>query len=104
MISLQGKKAIVTGGAGGIGLAGVRLFRAAGADVIIADIDENAGRRAADETGATFVRCDVSNSNDVQRVVAAADGCLYIERIVAAVDGESRAFGIASVRNGSRDR
>ena len=78
MISLQGKKAIVTGGAGGIGLAGVRLFRAAGADVIIADIDENAGRRAADETGATFVRCDVSNSNDVQRVVAAADGRLDI--------------------------
>ena len=55
MISLQGKKAIVTGGAGGIGLAGVKCFREAGADVIIADINEEAGRRAAAETGATFV-------------------------------------------------
>ena len=78
MISLQGKKAIVTGGAGGIGLAGVKCFREAGADVIIADINEEAGRRAAAETGSTFVKCDVSNSADVQHAVAAADGRLDI--------------------------
>ncbi|MBO7532577.1 MAG: SDR family NAD(P)-dependent oxidoreductase, partial [Victivallales bacterium] len=78
MISLQGKKAIVTGGAGGIGLAGVKCFREAGADVIIADINEEAGRRAAAETGATFVKCDVSNSADVQHAVAAANGKLDI--------------------------
>ncbi len=78
MISLQGKKAIVTGGAGGIGLAGVKAFRAAGAEVIFADINEEAGRKAAAETGATFVKCDVSNSADVQAVVAAADGKLDI--------------------------
>ena len=78
MISLKGKKAIVTGGAGGIGLAGVRCFRAAGAEVIIADINEEAGRQAAAETGATFVKCDVSKSTDVQAVVAAADGKLDI--------------------------
>ena len=78
MTSLQGKKAIVTGGAGGIGLAGVRLFRAAGAEVIIADVNEAAGRQAAAETGATFVKCDVSKSADVQAVVAAAEGKLDI--------------------------
>ena len=78
MISLKGKKAIVTGGAGGIGLAGVKCFRAAGAEVIIADINEEAGRQAASETGATFVRCDVSKSADVQAVVAAAEGKLDI--------------------------
>ena len=78
MISLKGKKAIVTGGAGGIGLAGVKCFRAAGAEVIIADINEEAGRQAAAETGATFVRCDVSRSADVQAVVAAAEGKLDI--------------------------
>ena len=78
MISLKGKKAIVTGGAGGIGLAGVKCFRAAGAEVIIADINEEAGRQAAAETGATFVRCDVSKSADVQAVVAAAEGKLDI--------------------------
>ena len=78
MISLKGKKAIVTGGAGGIGLAGVKCFRAAGAEVIIADINEEAGHQAAAETGATFVRCDVSKSADVQAVVAAAEGKLDI--------------------------
>lgn len=78
MISLKGKKAIVTGGAGGIGLAGVKCFRAAGAEVIIADINEEAGLQAAAETGATFVKCDVSKSTDVQAVVAAAKGKLDI--------------------------
>jgi len=78
MISLKGKKAIVTGGAGGIGLAGVKCFCAAGAEVIIADINEEAGRQAASETGAAFVKCDVSKSADVQAVVAAADGKLDI--------------------------
>ena len=78
MADLQGKKAIVTGGAGGIGLAAVRLFRAAGAEVLIADINEAAGEAAARKTGARFVRCDVSSSADVQRVVAAADGKLDV--------------------------
>ena len=68
----------MTRGAGGIGLAGVKAFRAAGAEVIFADINEEAGRKAAAETGATFVKCDVSNSADVQAVVAAADGKLDI--------------------------
>ena len=77
-LSLAGKTAVVTGGAGGIGLAGVRLFRKAGARVIIADIDEAAGQRAAAETGALFVRCDVSKSADVQNVISAAEGKLDI--------------------------
>ena len=37
MIELKGKKAIITGGAGGIGLAAARTFTKAGAEVIIAD-------------------------------------------------------------------
>ena len=77
-LPLAGKTAVVTGGAGGIGLAGVRLFRKAGARVIIADIDEAAGQRAAAETGALFVRCDVSKSADVQNVISAAEGKLDI--------------------------
>ena len=78
MISLQGKKAIVTGGAGGIGLAGVKCFREAGADVIIADINEEAGRKAAAETGSMFVKCDVSKSEDVRKVIDFAKGKLDI--------------------------
>ena len=78
MSSLSGKKAIITGGAGGIGLAAVRIFTAAGAQVIIADINDEAGAKAARETGAQFIRCDVSDSQDVQRVIAAAEGKLDI--------------------------
>lgn len=78
MIELTGKKAIITGGAGGIGLAAARTFTKAGAEVIIADINETAGKKTAEETGATFIRCDVSNSLDVQNVIAAANGKLDI--------------------------
>ena len=45
MERLKGKTVIVTGGAGGIGRAGVELFAAEGARVIIADISEKAGRQ-----------------------------------------------------------
>lgn len=78
MIELKGKKVIITGGAGGIGLSAVRIFAAAGAEVIIADINEEAGQAAARETGAVFIRCDVSKSEDVQKVISACDGKLDV--------------------------
>ena len=78
MERLKGKTAIITGGAGGIGLAAVRLFRASGAEVIIADIDDQAGAKAAAETGARFVKCDVSKSEDVRKVIDACGGKLDI--------------------------
>lgn len=58
---LDGRVAIVTGGASGIGLATVRRFRAEGADVLVADLDEAAGKAAADETGARFLAADVAD-------------------------------------------
>lgn len=78
MDRLKGKTVIVTGGAGGIGRAGVELFAAEGARVIIADISEKDGQKTASETGAEFVRCDVSKSEDVQKVIAAAGGKLDV--------------------------
>ena len=78
MERLKGKTVIVTGGAGGIGRAGVELFAAEGAHVIIADIDEKTGRETASAAGAEFVRCDVSKSEDVQKVIAAANGKLDV--------------------------
>ncbi len=76
MERLKGKTVIVTGGAGGIGRAGVELFAAEGAHVIIADIDEKTGQETADAVGGFFVKCDVSNSEDVRKVIAAANGKL----------------------------
>jgi len=78
MERLKGKTVIVTGGAGGIGRAGVELFAAEGAHVIIADINENEGKATASAVGGVFVQCDVSKSEDVRRVIAAANGKLDV--------------------------
>ena len=77
-LDLTHRTALVTGSTSGIGYAIAARLVEAGADVIIADINEEAGRRAAAETGSTFVKCDVSNSADVQHAVAAANGKLDI--------------------------
>jgi NAD(P)-dependent dehydrogenase (short-subunit alcohol dehydrogenase family) len=62
---LAGKIAVVTGGAGGIGLASARRLHAEGASVVIGDIDERTGTAAADELGGLFVPVDVSDEASV---------------------------------------
>ena len=71
MKRLEGKVALVTGGAQGIGFAGAKLFASEGAKVFIADINEAKGVAAAAEIGGTFVKCDVSKTEDVKAAVAA---------------------------------
>lgn len=72
MADLSGKIAIVTGAASGIGRAGAFAFAAAGAKVVVADINEPAGRAVAGEIGddAIFQAVDVRDSLQVQRMVA----------------------------------
>jgi len=74
MISLKGKRALITGGASGIGRATALLFARAGAAVALADLDEAGGEevmRQIEQDGgrAIFVRCDVSRATDCQRAV-----------------------------------
>jgi NAD(P)-dependent dehydrogenase (short-subunit alcohol dehydrogenase family) len=71
---LDGKRAVVTGAASGIGEATARLFVAEGATVVLADADELRGNRIAAELGDTarYVVTDVSREQDVDRAVAAS--------------------------------
>ncbi|HVE90842.1 MAG TPA: SDR family oxidoreductase [Actinomycetota bacterium] len=63
---LEGRRALVTGGASGIGLATVRRLVAEGATVCLLDVDPLAADRAASETGASFVQADVSDPAQVR--------------------------------------
>jgi 3-oxoacyl-[acyl-carrier protein] reductase len=63
---------IVTGAARGIGLELARFFADAGGNVIAVDFDGDVLEKACAEVGATGVRADVSNTDDVQRVIDTA--------------------------------
>jgi 3-oxoacyl-[acyl-carrier protein] reductase len=68
---LDGKVAIVTGGAGGIGRAISERYGAEGANVVVADVDgARAEAVAADIRGALGLACDVTNREDCDRVFA----------------------------------
>ena len=65
---LEGRVAVVTGGASGIGLASVRRLASEGAHVVIGDLDAAAGQAAADEVAGTFVQTDVTVDAEVERL------------------------------------
>ena len=68
---LDGKVAIVTGGASGIGAGTVRRFAEEGARVVVADLNVEAGQQLAGELGEVgrFVEADVADEGDVAAVV-----------------------------------
>lgn len=70
-MKIAGKSALVSGGASGLGAATVRLLAKSGAQVMIADVNEQVGKALAQELGGAvaFVKMDVTNEKDVQNAV-----------------------------------
>src|SRR5260370_17327085 len=65
---LDGRVAIVTGGARGIGLETAKALKENGARIVIVDINAEAGEKAAKELDADFVRTDLTRSDEVSRL------------------------------------
>jgi len=68
-VRIDGKLAVITGGARGQGAATARLFRRAGAEVYITDVDVVTGSRTAADAGATFLKHDVADRESWEDVV-----------------------------------
>jgi 2-hydroxycyclohexanecarboxyl-CoA dehydrogenase len=68
---LEGRTALVTGGAGGIGAATARRLAAEGARVAVGDLDADAAREVAAEIDGLATELDVTDTGSVGRAVAA---------------------------------
>jgi NAD(P)-dependent dehydrogenase (short-subunit alcohol dehydrogenase family) len=71
-MDINGSAAIVSGGASGLGEATVRRLKAAGAIVTILDFNAETGEAIAKELDVKFVKCDVTDADQVAEAVAAA--------------------------------
>jgi len=97
-MNVEGAGAIVAGGASGLGAASVRALHAAGANVVIADLNAELGEALASELGdrASFVAADVTDPDAVKGAIdaaAGADGGLRISVCCAGVGWVGRVAG-----------
>jgi 3-hydroxyacyl-CoA dehydrogenase/3-hydroxy-2-methylbutyryl-CoA dehydrogenase len=97
-MQIEGSGALVAGGASGLGEATARRLHASGAEVVIADLNEDRGRALADDLGpgASFIAADVSDPHAVQSAVTAAaalPGGLRISVCCAGIGWAERVAG-----------
>jgi NAD(P)-dependent dehydrogenase (short-subunit alcohol dehydrogenase family) len=99
-MELNGTSAIVTGGASGLGEATARVLAAAGAHVVVADLNEEAGKQVAAEIGGQFAKTNVTDEDAVLGALALAEASGHPLR--AAVNCAGIGFAARTVgRDGS---
>jgi NAD(P)-dependent dehydrogenase (short-subunit alcohol dehydrogenase family) len=89
-MDLNGKVAVVTGAASGIGAASARAFRARGAKVAVVDVNAEGARKVAQEIGGVAVPCDIAKEANVNAMVA------EVERSLGPVDVLFNNAGVAT--------
>ena len=99
----EGKRAVVTGGASGIGRATALRLADEGAFVLVGDIDEAGGRALADSSDGRigFQRCDVTDADDIAALIDAANG---LDLLVNNAGAGGAREGIAEVAPADWDR
>ncbi|MGE0500968.1 MAG: SDR family NAD(P)-dependent oxidoreductase [Rhizobiaceae bacterium] len=107
-MALNGKSAIVTGGASGVGYAVAERLVRGGARVIFADIDMDAGREAEKRLStlgaAIFVKSDVSRRLDVHNLVASALNLHGGVDVLVTAAAHRRPVGFLDLREDQLDR
>jgi NAD(P)-dependent dehydrogenase (short-subunit alcohol dehydrogenase family) len=100
-MEISGSVALVTGAASGIGAAVARQLAAAGATVVVADVQDDEGKALAAEVGGAFAHVDVTSTDEITRAVDQATelGELRILVNSAGVGPAARTVG----RDGSYD-
>ncbi len=101
---LTGRLALVTGGAKGIGAAIGRTFAAAGARVVVADIDEDTGAAFAQELGGLFLRLDVTNPEEIRAAAQRLSSDAGVPDLVVANAGIVHNAPAADIRTADWNR
>ena len=83
MALLDGKVAIITGAASGIGAATARVLAREGAKLVLTDIDDSAGSALAEDLGGVYLNHDVAEEDGWPAVIAAADRFGRLDILVA---------------------
>lgn len=105
MGKLEGRVAVVTGAASGLGKTCATRFAAEGAKIVVADIQDAEGEATAKELGGSYVRTDVSVAEEVKALVdtvVGEHGRIDILMNNAGIDGEQGIIGNSSIENWRR--